>query len=296
MEVKDTIQEELVQLGSSLSAISRQVPFAVPEGYFDGLPRHMLTMIKAQSALSSHSNDMLAGLPKPLGGNALTVPDGYFDNLSDKILQKVRALDAQDEQVELSPLLASLRSANPYTVPTGYFKSLTDGLSSIYGPSTDTREELEAISPILNSLKEKTTYTVPAGYFEGLAVERRTNVAPAAKVVSITSRKWFRYAAAALVVGFVASIGLVMMNNRSETINPSDKSFAWVQKNMKKVATDDIEDFVELASVGTPEPVKTGTKEEINFLLKDISDKEIQDFLSDTQVVEPESTDDVILN
>ena len=41
---------------------------------------------------------------------------------------------------------------------------------------------------------------------------------------------------------------------------------------------------------------KTETKDEINNLLKDVSDKEIQDFLNDTQAVESETDDDLILN
>ena len=65
---------------------------------------------------------------------------------------------------------------------------------------------------------------------------------------------------------------------------------------MKKVSTDDINEFVELASAGTPDIVKTDTKDEISNLLKDVSDKEIQDFLNDTQAAETETEDDLNLN
>ena len=67
-------------------------------------------------------------------------------------------------------------------------------------------EELETISPLLGQLKNKPTYTIPEGYFENLQTAiAKENLAPEVKVISISSRKWFRYAAAALVVGFVGS-------------------------------------------------------------------------------------------
>ena len=65
---------------------------------------------------------------------------------------------------------------------------------------------------------------------------------------------------------------------------------------MKKVSTDDINEFVELANAESTDVVKTDTKDEISNLLKDVSDKEIQDFLNDTQTAEPETEDDLILN
>lgn len=65
---------------------------------------------------------------------------------------------------------------------------------------------------------------------------------------------------------------------------------------MKKVSTDDINEFVELASTETTDVVKVETKDDISNLVKDISDKEIQDFLNDTQSAEAGSDDDIILN
>jgi hypothetical protein len=114
-------------------------------------------------------------------------------------------------------------------------------------------------------------------------------------VISIARIKWVRYAAAAIVVGLVATIGFRFLNKK-EGMEPADKSFTWVEKNLKKVSTDDINAFVELVSPESTDVVKTDTKDEIRNLLKDVTDKEIQDFLNDTQVDEPESNDDLILN
>ncbi|MGZ8552018.1 MAG: hypothetical protein ACXWV8_01350, partial [Chitinophagaceae bacterium] len=141
----------------------------------------------------------------------------------------------------------------------------------------------------------KETYGVPVGYFENLQpafnIERAGSNA---KVVSITSRKWFRYAAAALVIGFVATMAFLIRDKKD--IDPSNKSYAWVKKNLKKVSTDDINEFVELANAETTDIAKVEAKDEIDNLLKDVSDKEIQEFLNETQLAEPGTDDDLILN
>lgn len=234
--------------------------------------------------------------------NAFQAPAGYFDNLAGEILKRVRALEAgnaADELAFLSPLLNQISKANPYAVPAGYFDGLEKKLELVILNNKDQTadEELESLSPLLGGLKKKTTYTIPEGYFENLSLAKENPALETkTKVVSITSRRWFRYAAAAVIIGFVATIGFFLLGKDGKNIDPSEKSFAWVQKNMKKVSTNDINEFVELASAGTPDIVKADTKVEISNLLKDVSDKEIQDFLNDTQAAEPDTDDDLILN
>ena len=97
------------------------------------------------------------------------------------------------------------------------------------------------------------------------------------------------------MIGFVATVGLLFFNKK-QSIDPADKSYSWIKKNLKKVSTDDINEFVELANSGTADVVKSDAKVEINNLLKDVSDKEIQDFLNDTQTSESETGDELILN
>jgi hypothetical protein len=244
----------------------------------------------------SELNSDLGGLnQQPL----FQVPGGYFDNLADKVLKKVKASEAasaKEELALLSPFLSAISKSTPYSVPIGYFEGFEKKLDEAIfaGKDQTVSEELESLSPLLRGLKNKPTYTVPEGYFQHLQ-QPIEHAAPATKtkVVSLTGRKWFRYAAASIVVGFVAAIGFMLLNKK-ETVDPADKSFAWVQKNMKKVSTDEINEFVELANATSPDIVKTDAKDEINNLLKDVSDKEIQDFLNDTGTAETE--DDLILN
>ncbi len=235
--------------------------------------------------------------------NIFQAPVGYFDNLPGQILKRIRAMEMDnphDELAALSSLIAGISKQMPYAVPAGYFEGVEKKLEQVIsGYEFQTAaEELEELSPLLAGLKNKTTYTIPEGYFEKTPEIVETPVVEIkAKVVTITSRRWFRYAAAAVVIAFVATIGFVVLN-KDRKIDPSEKSFAWIKKNMKKVSTDDITEFVELAGAGAVDVVKSETRDEImSNLLKDVSEKEIQDFLNDTQAAEPEQQDDdLILN
>ncbi|MEP7375475.1 MAG: hypothetical protein ABI675_18905 [Chitinophagaceae bacterium] len=303
MTQKDDILQELLELKSKLAFISRQNIFQAPVGYFDGLAGELLKRVRALESdneieetgfLSPQLNNLSQQIP-------YSTPAGYFDNLPEQILKRVKTSEpgnVADELACLSPLLSKISKQVPYTAPVGYFDTLEKKLKQpiINYKDQTAEEEIESISPLLGQLKKQTTYTVPEGYFENLqlpVINESTDTKT--KVISITSRKWFRYAAAALVIGFVATMGLLFLTKK-DPIDPADKSFAWIQKNMKKVSTAEINQFVELANAGTPDVVKADTKEEINNLLKDVSDKEIQDFLNDTQTAEPDTDDDLILN
>lgn len=233
--------------------------------------------------------------------NPYQAPAGYFDGLAGEILKRAKALDAitaTEELENLSPLLSTISKKMPHSLPEGYFASLEKKLEQTISTNNKqtAQEELESLSPLLSGLKKKTTYTLPEGYFENLqpAIDKEISGSKA-KIVSITSRKWFRYAAAAVVTGFFATIGFLALN-KEKTIDPQSKSFAWVKKNLKKVSTDDINEFVELANEGATDVVKVEAKDEISNLLKDVSDKEIQEFLNDTQLAEAGTDDDLILN
>ena len=77
-----------------------------------------------------------------------------------------------------------------------------------------------------------------------------------------------------------------------------EQPYAWVKKSIKKVDKADIDAFVKLAdeefssqdAVATS-PVKS---DEIKELMKDVSDKEIQDFLDATP--DTETNEDAMVN
>ena len=92
-------------------------------------------------------------------------------------------------------------------------------------------------------------------------------------------------AAAAVVIGIVAILGVITFNNSK--IDPKKNSHAWVEKNVKKVSTDKIDAFVKLAEAekiydGT---VAKGKSDDVKELMKDVPENEIRDFLKDTEAL-----------
>ena len=306
MTNRENILQELQELKSILADAGFQNTYQVSTGYFDGLADEILKRVRALESTTAEEelknlSPLLSSISKQMPHS---VPAGYFDAFEKKLEQTISTVDdryqtAKEELESLSPLLNTLKKKNTYTVPVGYFdelvKKLEQTISTVDDDDKTAQQELENLSPLLSELKKKNTYTVPIGYFENLhpAIDKAT--IPAAKVISITNHKLFRYAVAAVVIGFVATVGLLFFNNR-ESIDPADKSYSWVKKNLKKVSTDDINEFVEFSNAGTADVVKKDAKVEISILLKDVSDKEIQDFLNDTQTAESETGDELILN
>ena len=304
MTNRENILQELQELKSILADAGFQNTYQVPTGYFDGLADEILKRVRALESTTAEEelknlSALLSSISKQMPHS---VPAGYFDAFEKKLEQTISSnkdQTAQEELETLSPLLSELKNKNTYTIPEGYFEELGTKLkqtiSNVDVKDLTVQEELENLSPLLSTLKKKKTYTIPEGYFENLqpAIDKATF--PAAKVISITNRKWFRYAAAALVIGFVATVGLLFFN-KQESIDPADKSYSWIKKNLKKVSTDDINEFVELSNTENADVVKVEAKDEISNLLKDVSDKEIQDFLNDTQLTETQTDDELILN
>jgi hypothetical protein len=238
--------------------------------------------------------------------NVYMVPAGYFDNLVMQVLNRIKALDTENAAEELSylsPLLNSISKKMPYAVPADFFNKREEKIMQIMQKDNEEQtaaEELETLSPLLKSLKKEMPYSVPQGYFEGLNSPVNIEEArPAAKVISITKQKWFRYAAAAMIIGFIAIGGFVFLNKK-ENIDPKTQSSEWVKINTTKISIDDINNFVQLADEGVSQDVAiVDTKNElkdrndIEELTKNISDKEIEDFLVDAQVSEPDNTSEL---
>jgi hypothetical protein len=243
-------------------------------------------------------NELKSSLATVNPQNIYTIPVGYFDGLAAHVLNRIKAMEAKNGVEELgylSPSLNTISRQMPYTIPTGYFEGLAEKTIQSVRESNDyqtAKEELETLSPLLSGLKKTMPYSVPAGYFENLGVKRNK---PAAKIISITSRKWFRYSAAAVVTGLIVLAGFIYLTTRNH-VDPVAQPYAWVKKSIQKVDKAAIDAFVNLAdeelnkSVAST-PVKPG---EIKELMKDVSDKEIQDFLD--AAPDTETSDDAAMN
>lgn len=232
--------------------------------------------------------------------NFYEVPDGYFEGLANRVLSRIKALEASNTNAELealSPLLNRVDKKTPYTIPAGYFDGLEEKIMQAIREHADyqtSEEELASLSPLLSGIDKKSPYALPAGYFENLTTEVIEKTGrKKSKVVSITSHKWLRYASAAVVIGFIAIAGLVFFSNNNT--GDGRKAIAKFEKDVKKLdnkETDNLIQFIDAGMSGeevthTTTPKKT---DDINELLKGISENELQEFLEQTQ-----DTEDVLL-
>lgn len=92
-------------MGSPLADFPLQVPFVVPKGYFQNLPKQLLSGILSAEAKEPDT----ASFPKDL---AFQTPDAYFDDLAERLTDTAATADFADEK------------ATPFTVPDGYFTTL----------------------------------------------------------------------------------------------------------------------------------------------------------------------------
>ncbi len=213
-------------------------------------------------------------------------PASYFDNLASKILARIK----ENKENTLSPTLENISDATIFSTPVGYFDGLEEKIMAGIRQHADyqnAKEEINAISPLLAGIPKTTTYQTPVGYFDSIAenVNRELNIGSATNVISITGRKWFRLAVAAVLIGFFAISGIFYLNQNNK-VDVSKNPDRWISKTIKKQSTQDIEAFIYSVDPGfsthdivITNPVKT---EYVKTLLQDISDAELQHFLDET--------------
>ncbi|MCW3117759.1 MAG: hypothetical protein JWM28_1841 [Chitinophagaceae bacterium] len=242
-------------------------------------------------------NSRLASLSPP---PAYTVPEGYFENFAAQVLNRIQALNTDDAVEELnllSPVINSISKELPYSVPNGYFDGFENKLmSAIHQPGDyqTAGEELFSLSPLLTSIGKQNPYAVPQGYFENIEnnINLKSNT-QTAKTVSMVNRKWFRYAAAAVIIGFVTLTGIQFLNNNSRGVKHSSEVI-----DLKNVSTADINAFIQITdeSASDQNSATASAKTDIKDLMKDVSDKDIQDFFNKTSAGSEEADADIILN
>lgn len=307
MAQRDNILQELRELQSLLADAAVQNIYHVPAGYFEQLAEQVMRRIRALEA--TNATEELLHLTSVFTGNIkdsvyYTLPEGYFEGLAEQVLHRIKVLEAKDAAEELnhlSPFLSSISKETPYAVPDGYFQKLETEAGLMKDIDENAAEELETLSPLLSRLKKEMPYSVPQGYFDSLGkAGHEKMVKPAGKVVSIsiTKQKWFRYAAAAVVISFVTLCGLLIFKKPGSG-NTEEKPFAGII-DMKKVSQEEIDQFVKMIDEESPVVAVTDIKketEEIKELIKDIPDEELQQFLEETEAsVVDENSDDLFMN
>lgn len=223
--------------------------------------------------------------------NVYTVPVGYFDGLATQMLNRIKAMEATNSVEELgylSPILSGVSKQMPYTVPVDYFNGLEDRmLLAVLESNQTAKEELETLSPLLSGLKKQMSalpghsdgpYSIPQGYFdsltENLVAEEKK---PATKVISLISRKWFRYAAAAVVIGIVAMTGFLFLGKGEK--EPGGKALSKFTRDIKKMDNNQKDNLIDFIDAGMSGDETAQVKsDEVKNLLQGISDEELKDF------------------
>jgi hypothetical protein len=223
-------------------------------------------------------SDLGSSLASAVPQNIYSIPEGYFDGFASQVLSQVKA----------SEFLSSLPKETPYQVPVGYFDELEEKMMEVIRNHADyqtSKEELESISSLLSSLDKRPVYSVPQGYFEDFkiaATEKKT----VTKVVSLKSRKWFSYAAAAIVTGAIIMAGLMVYNSK-DTRDPIAKFTRDVKKIDDVKSTESLIDFVD-AGLNEKDVVskKSVRTDDVQQLLKDVSIDELRDFNEQSKDIE----------
>ncbi len=246
MSSQKNIQDELISLGSNLP-VNNNLPFSVPEGYFEELADALLAKVKstnndaAQTELSELS-PLLAGLSKQM---PYTVPVSYFEN-------NAKDLDTLTQETD-SAILAAIGNHTPYVVPEGYFETL---------PQT-----------ILARVSTPKAKVIP------LFGRTWMRVASAAAIAGALF-----FGSYQLLNNGSTANSPVTASRPAATEQKLVASNAHPIEEIKTVSTKDLEEFI--ANVRVLKPVKTTEKQnktekaDIKDLLKDVPTSEMESFLS----------------
>ncbi|ULQ56346.1 hypothetical protein KJS94_16980 [Flavihumibacter rivuli] len=287
MNQAEQIQQELEMISKLVAQQPRQLPYSVPEGYFDAFPLQMIGHLRQDGNAVASGNS-----PKAVNDAPFSVPEGYFDNLATNILSRIRTMEAGQEE-QLPPALENIGKTNPYQVPDDYFDSLPDTIVEGAKAIEVVNEELENLSPLLQSLKNKPTYQVPDGYFGKLPSQLIDKIKPAGKVISFTNR-WLRYAAAAILTGALAISGWWYTNKDNQSGALAEVSATHqVEKEISQLSEEAIQEFIDpQADLLQENTIASSVKlneSDVHYLLEDISDDVLQQYLSEHSA-KPSST------
>jgi hypothetical protein len=216
--------------------------------------------MKKSTEILNELNDISPVLAKMEKVNVFSVPEEYFTGLEEKIATTVFL--QQDKKTAFQK------------VPDGYFDSLSNRiLSKIKNEEESAAEEIKSISPALHYLKEENVFEAPQGYFDDLSSRILHKIhSEKGKVVSMRSgKKWWKYAAAAIVAGIIATFSLVFFNTQNKNTPAS------------KIATSEMPAYMQLAN-------QYKTTKEINQGIASLTDDEIASYLEkNTNILDVET-------
>ena len=229
-----------------------------------------------RNTIKDELNELNSGLNANTNNTPYSVPEGYFEGFAASVLAKIKGeqvSSASEEIAQLSPLLAGISRSLPYSVPDDYFQSNIEGLKAF------TSEDEESL--VLSFIDKQMPYEVPAGYFANVPEQVLQKISDRSRVIPLMKRKWMRLAVAAMVAGIIAVSGIAYFS-RGDSATATDPVTA-----VKKASTQELNDFINSTAVNVSDDnnvqltaTNTPQKREVKQLFDDVSDKELEAFLS----------------
>ena len=163
---------------------------------------------------STEISEELSGISALLAGmekrNVFSIPEGYFDELTVNTIKNISL------QKDLSKL-------HRQAIPNGYFENLSNEiLTKIKDIEIESADELRALSPMLYSVQNENVFKVPQGYFKNLPenIVEKITAPTQAKIVEFKKKiSVWRYAAAAVLAGVIATSSLMIFNPSQSSYN-----------------------------------------------------------------------------
>ena len=89
-ETNNSVDEELANLSPFLSTIKREMPFSVPQNYFEELSDNVLQSAKAIDFVNDEMENLSPLMKSLKDKNVYTTPLDYFENFSGSVLSKIK--------------------------------------------------------------------------------------------------------------------------------------------------------------------------------------------------------------
>ncbi|MFM2231573.1 MAG: hypothetical protein RJB31_274 [Bacteroidota bacterium] len=191
------------------------------------------------------------------------------------------------ELASLSQDVAQLPKSTPFSLPQDYFDRFpTRLMETILNEGAE--QDLTGLPPLLKSLKHENPYTIPEDYFNNLKVEIPGNQAAVIGMKRVGS--WVKYAAAACLLGIIATVFFVSKTENGNQLAGLPKETETFQQ---KISPDAIAMYLEemdnlsVAETNENEQVDTASnllvdmsRETIKEILQEIPDKDISLYMN----------------
>lgn len=238
----DIENKEWPEDGKLPDLVGKTNPFAVPDGYFEGLDECIMSAVRME--------ELKSDTPE------FAVPSGYFEQLTGYIQARITVEEAINKQDA------------GFAVPTAYFEHLSDNIQSRIAVETameageafevpagyfeNLSTQIQSRVFVEEALADEEAFTVPEGYFEQLnakilnktvtqeAVQRKSGV------IRLMRSTAFKYATAAC---FVLVAGASFMFWPSATSVDAHNA-SYLHKELSNIPLDELQGYIEVSMDG----------------------------------------------